>query len=99
MSTRFFTCDKFPNTHISFNENGLVLYVTLNIPLKLKKYLGSNVFKGKKHWVYSLKKEIQLPNQLKMYDTYNELMKRAMINIRSAKISALSDQIIELNSK
>jgi len=96
----FFTNDKFPNTHIYFDELGCVLVVSLNITHEMVKYLPSeNIFNGNKLIVYSLKKRIVNPNINSMHKVYAELLKQVMTVVASAKSSCLNEKIIIINSR
>lgn len=84
------------NCELKFNGNGVEVRVSLNVPKPLAKYVSkNNLHKGNKFYVYSLKKQIfskdiTLNN---IYDTYNSLLNRAMINMRNYKVQQLKDNI------
>lgn len=88
-----FTSDNFPNTHISFDQNGLKLTITLNIPKSIVKLMPRNkVFKSNKFWTYYVADYVQEPTIGKMKDKYNTLMQKAMLNIREAKIEKIRQE-------
>ena len=90
----YFTHNSLPNFHIEVNPDGITVWVTLNIEPQMKKYLSpNNVFKGEKLWVYGLRKQVENLNFKTLETTYNELMNRAMINVREAKKKVLDAQI------
>ena len=96
----FFTHNLFPNFHIEINPNGTTVWVSLNIEPEMKKHLSpNNIFKGDKLWVYALRKEVENLNFKTLETTYNELMNRAMINVREAKKKVLDEQIEKLICK
>lgn len=84
------------NCELKFNGNGVEVRVSLNVPKPLAKYVSkNNLHKGNKFYVYSIKKQIfskdiTLNN---IYDTYNSLLNRAMINMRNYKVQQLKDNI------
>ena len=84
------------NCDLTFNGNGVEVRVSLNVPKPLAKYVSkNNLHKGSKFYVYSIKKQIfskdiTLNN---IYDTYNLLLNRAMINMRNYKVQQLNDNI------
>ena len=97
--SEIFTSEKYPNCKIQIDDRGLLLSVSLNITPAMKKHLCSaNVFKGKKHYVYVLKKRIDKPNDKKMSEAYKILMRNLKINHRLARVNVINDEIIQLNS-
>jgi len=90
-----FTSDKFKNTHIEFTQEGMKLWVTLNIPKGLVKYLSPNNVKYvKKNYVYAICTPVEFPvtiGRIKNY--YNGLMEKAMTNVRKAKQERISHEI------
>lgn len=102
MSTtvKHFTSDLFPNIHLELNAMGCVVCISLNIEAKLKPYLSSNnVYKSNKFWCYVLKQQINVVNSEAVNIVQRELLDKAMINIRSAKIKMLNDQIKFIKNK
>lgn len=94
---KYFTAEAFPNSHIEFNEEGVMLRISINIEKKMKPHLSkNNVFKAEKHWVYSLSKQIENPCFSTLKYTYNLLMTRAMISCRIAKQCSLQKEINQL---
>jgi hypothetical protein len=97
MTPTYFTSDKFPNCHIEFDNEGIILKVSLNIEPGMKKYLSpQNVFKGKQMLVYSVKKRVEIATLKGMETVYSHLMAKAMINCRIAKNSVNNDEIRNL---
>jgi lysyl-tRNA synthetase class I len=93
----FFTAESFPNSHVEFNADGVILRISINIEKRMKPYLSrNNVFKAEKHWVYSLSKQIETPCYSSLKYTYNLLMTHAMINCRAAKQNVLQREINQL---
>lgn len=92
-----FTSDKFPNTHLKFDSEGLKLVVTINIPKDLLRFLPRErtAFKSK-HYVYWVTIRIENPNINSIKDAYNLLMQNSMVNIRSAKIEQIKQQQIKI---
>lgn len=102
MSTtvKHFTSDLFPNIHLELNAQGCLVCVSLNIEVKLKQYLSpNNVYKSNKFWCYVLKQQINVVNIESVNIVQRELLDRAMINIRSAKIKMIGDQIKFIKNK
>lgn len=92
-----FTSDLFPNTHICFTPEGVMLWVSLCIEPRMIRHLSpNNVFKGKQRTVYALRRLVENPNQFSMQKTYETLMNRAMIHCREAKIKAYEKEIEQL---
>lgn len=97
MTPAFFTSDKFPNCHIEFDSEGMILKVSLNIEPGMKKYLSpQNVFKGKSMFVYSIKKRVEIATFKGIEAIYSHLMAKAMINCRIAKNSVNNSEILNL---
>lgn len=93
----YFTAESFPNSHIIFDSEGIILRVSLNIEKKMIPYLSiNNVFKGKNYLVYSLSKRIENVSYLGLKHVYDLLMSRAMINCREAKCEILKKEIKQL---
>lgn len=87
MSLTYFTHHKFPNVHLVIGEV-ITMGVTLNIPEHLVPFM-ENPIKGKTMWVHSVSTELKNINYSILSFTYNELMKKAMSDIRDAKINYL----------
>lgn len=95
-----FTCDSLPNTHLTFTSEGLKMRVTLNIEPKMRHFLSpNNVIKQKKFYTYSICKVVVEPSNKTLLDTYNELMQRAMIRCREAKIAVLENEIKSIDQR
>lgn len=84
------------NCELKFNGNGVEVRVSLNVPKPLAKYVSkNNIHKGRKFYVYSLKKQIFSKDITinNIIDTYYLLLNRAMINMRNYKVQQLNDNI------
>jgi hypothetical protein len=95
-----FTCDWLPNTHIEFTPKGVKLIVTLNIEKRMRHFLSpNNVFKGDKHYVYSICALLQNPCEKTLLDTYNTIMQGMMIRLRDAKIAVLENEKKDISER
>jgi len=92
-----FTCDWLPNTHIEFTPKGIRLTVTLNIEKQMRHFLSpNNVFKGEKHYVYSIGCNLENPCEKTLLDAYNTIMQGMMIRLRDAKIKVIENEKKEI---
>jgi len=87
------------NTSFTFDASGMWVDLTLNITPSMKKYLSeANIFKGKKHYVYRVRKHIDsvLINEKNVKAIHEYLLGNAMIRCREAKQKVLEDEINQL---
>lgn len=76
------------NVDLDFDANGVTISVSLNVPLYLKTYLcNNNLKRGKKFNVYILKFHLESKhiNKKNIFNVYNTLLNKLMVNIRNAK--------------
>ena len=96
---KFFTNTSLPNFHLEINSEGCKVWVSLNIEPLMKPFLSpNNIFKADKFWTYCLRKQITTVNSFTINQAYEELLNRAMINLREAKIKVLNNQINNLKT-
>jgi len=93
---------EFPdNVTLNFDARGLVLRVSLNIPDNLVPYMSpNNVHKGNIHWVYAIETRIHklAIDKKRLEEVKNELLLRAMANIRKAKSRKYEADSIKMQS-
>lgn len=95
-----FTCDWLPNTHIEFTATGVKLIVTLNIEKQMRHFLSpNNVFKGEKHYVYSIWALLENPCEKTLLDAYNHVMQGMMLRLRDAKIAVLENEKKDISER
>jgi hypothetical protein len=98
--SKFFTSDKYPNCHLSFDQTGMKMIVTLNISVDVVPFLPQkNIFQGDKHLVFSMSKYVKNPTAEKMKEAYYDLLHKCQTIVRLAKVSVLNKQIIEINTR
>lgn len=90
------------NCSLEWTANFIKVRVSLNIEKELIKFIPKNkLCKGKKFWVYWVAKEIPLvhctPKNIE--ETYFNLQRKAMINLRNYKKRMLDNQINNLKFK
>lgn len=93
------TCDDAKAASFTFTPEGLKISVSLNIKPSMVKYLNPQVKRCPKFYVHVVSTTITEVNSISVYNTYNHLLNKAMINCRKAKQLALRDEIQNLKFK
>lgn len=90
----FFTHNTLKNCHLEFAPDGCYLWVSLNVTKGMIKHLSpNNIYKGEHRHVYALKKKIDSPTDHSIAVYHEELLKKAMINCREAKMKVIESEI------
>jgi hypothetical protein len=89
-------CDDARAASFTITPEGLKISVSLNIKPSMVKYLTPQVRRRSKFHVHVISVSIKEVNSISIYNAYNQLLNKAMINCRRAKQLALRDEIHNL---
>lgn len=94
-----FVCEEAKAASFTLTQEGLKISVSLNIKSPMVKYLQPQVRKSHKFYVHTVSATVKEINSISVYNTYKQLLGRAMINCRRAKQLVIKEEIRDLEYK
>ena len=94
-----FVCEEAKAASFTLTQEGLKISVSLNIKPPMVKYLHPQVRKSHKFYVHTVSATVKEINSISVYNTYRQLLGRAMINCRRAKQLVIKEEIRDLKYK